>query len=62
MPYCKQFLVALRIKKKKKKRSRRKNEVQHLLGLLSQELGFEAQLQEEAQLPRSVSRRGTTSQ
>lgn len=61
MPYCKQFLVALRIKKKKK-RSRRKNEVQHLLGLLSQELGFEAQLQEEAQLPRSVSRRGTTSQ
>lgn len=59
MPYCKQFLVALRIKKK---RSRRKNEVQHLLGLLSQELGFEAQLQEEAQLPRSVSRRGTTSQ
>lgn len=36
--------------------------VQHLLGLFSQELAFKAQLQEKAQVLRSASRRGITSQ
>jgi len=46
MSYCKQFLIALRMKKKKK---RGENKVQHLLGLFSQELAFKARLQEKAQ-------------